>query len=90
MVAISFNKMSSNSLSYFNDVNMNQVPYNFGEPSSASYDSIVELEGKGVFVAVQSPSLCDLMDCSIPGFPVSHHLLKFAQVHVHCIGDTTH
>ena len=27
------------------------------------------------------------MDCSMPGLPVPHHLLKFAQVHVHCIGD---
>ena len=28
------------------------------------------------------------IDCSsIPGFSVPHHLLKFAQVHVHCIGD---
>ena len=28
-------------------------------------------------------TLCDPMDCSIPGFPVSHHLPEFAQVHVH-------
>ena len=35
-------------------------------------------------------TLCNFMDCSTPGFPVSHHLLKFAQVHVHCIGDYTH
>ena len=27
------------------------------------------------------------MDCSMPGLSVPHHLLKFAQVHVHCIGD---
>ena len=27
------------------------------------------------------------MDCSTPGPPVPQHLLKFAQVHVHCIGD---
>ena len=27
------------------------------------------------------------MDCSTPGLPVPHHLLEFAQVHVHCIGD---
>ena len=27
------------------------------------------------------------MDCSMPGFPVYHHLLEFAQVRVHCIGD---
>ena len=31
--------------------------------------------------------LCDLMNCRTPGLPVPHHLLKFAQVHVHCIGD---
>ena len=29
----------------------------------------------------------DHMDCSRPGFPVPHHLLQFAQVYVHCIGD---
>ena len=27
------------------------------------------------------------MDCSMPGLSVPHHLLKFAQVHVHCISD---
>ena len=32
-------------------------------------------------------TLCDLMDCSTPGLSVPHHLPKFAQVHVHCIGD---
>ena len=41
-------------------------------------------------VVVQLPSrvtLCDPMDCSMPGLPVPHHLPEFAQVHVHCIGD---
>ena len=27
------------------------------------------------------------MDCCTPGLPVPHCLLKFAQVHVHCVGD---
>ena len=27
------------------------------------------------------------MDCSTPGFPVLHHLPKFAQTHVHWVGD---
>ena len=27
------------------------------------------------------------MDCGTPGFPVPHHLPKFAQVHVHCIDN---
>ena len=32
-------------------------------------------------------TLGDPMDCSAPGFPVPHHLPKFAQVYVHCISD---
>ena len=31
--------------------------------------------------------VCNSMDCSIPGLPVPHHLLEFAQVHAHCISD---
>ena len=27
-------------------------------------------------------SLCNPMECSTPGFPVFHHLLEFAQIHV--------
>ena len=35
---------------------------------------------------VQScPTLCDPMDCSMPGFPVHHPLLEFIQTHVHWI-----
>ena len=30
----------------------------------------------------------DPKDCSMPGLPVPHHLPKFAQVHIHCIGDS--
>ena len=29
------------------------------------------------------PTLCHLMDCSTPGFPVFLYLLEFAQIHVH-------
>ena len=32
------------------------------------------------------PTLCS-MDCSMPGFPVLHCFLEFAQICVHCIGD---
>ena len=31
--------------------------------------------------------LCDPTDCSMPGFPVLHHVLEFAQTHVHWVGD---
>ena len=27
------------------------------------------------------------MDCSMPGFPVLHHLLEFAQTYIHWVGD---
>ena len=29
------------------------------------------------------PTLCNLMDCSMPGLPVPHHLLELALVYVH-------
>ena len=32
-------------------------------------------------------TLCDLMDCSTPGFPVLDYLLVFAQTHVHWVDD---
>ena len=32
-------------------------------------------------------TLCDPMDCSMPGFPVLHHLLEFAKTHVHWVSD---
>ena len=34
-----------------------------------------------------SLTLCDFMDCSMPGFPVFHHLLELAQTHVHWVRD---
>ena len=33
------------------------------------------------------PTLCDLMDCSTPGFPIYHQLTELAQTHVHQVGD---
>ena len=32
-------------------------------------------------------TLCDPKDCTTPGFPVHHYLLKFIKTHVHWIGD---
>ena len=32
------------------------------------------------------PTLCDSMDCSMPVFPVLHHLLELAQTHVNWVG----
>ena len=32
-------------------------------------------------------TLCDPMDCSMPGFPVHHQLLELTQIHVHQVSD---
>ena len=34
-------------------------------------------------VAKSHPTLCNPMDCSMPGFPVLHYVPEFAQTHVH-------
>ena len=39
---------------------------------------------QGLLLSFKScPTLCNPRDFSVPGFSVPHHLLKFAQVHVH-------
>ena len=48
----------------------------------------VSLEFSSVSSITQScQTLCDPMDCSMPGFPVHHQLLKLAQIHVHRVCD---
>ena len=39
-------------------------------------------------VTKSCPTLCDPMNCSMPGFPVLHYLPEFAQTHVHWASDT--
>ena len=38
-------------------------------------------------VAQPCLTLCNPMDCSMPGLPVHHQLLEFAQTHVHLVSD---
>ena len=38
-------------------------------------------------VAQSCPTLCDPMNCSMPGLPVHHQLPEFTQTHVHRVGD---
>ena len=42
-----------------------------------SYSSVFQL----------CPTLCNPVDCSIPGFPALHHLQELAQTQVHWVGD---
>ena len=38
-------------------------------------------------VTQSCPTLCDPMDCSMPGIPVHQQLLELAQTQVHRVGD---
>ena len=48
---------------------------------------LVPLQGIFCSVTQSCPTLCNLMDYSLPGFPVLHHLLELAQTHVHWVCD---
>ena len=45
------------------------------------------LEHLCYLVAQSCLTLCEPMDCSMPGFPVLHHLSELAQTHIHRISD---
>ena len=55
----------------------------FTEPSARQTFSSVHLTS----VAQFCPTLCDPMDCSMPGLPVHHQLHEFTQTHVHWVSD---
>ena len=38
-------------------------------------------------VTQSCPTLCDPMNCSMPGLPVHHQLPEFTQTHVHRVSD---
>ena len=38
-------------------------------------------------VTQSCPTLCDPMNCSMPGLPVHHQFPEFTQTHVHWVGD---
>ena len=40
-----------------------------------------------ISVAQSYPTLCNPIDCSMPGLPVFHQLLEFVQTHGHRVGD---
>ena len=49
------------------------------------YDSSIQFSS----VTQSCPTLCDPMDCSMPGLPVHHQLQELTQTHVHRVGDAT-
>ena len=55
---------------------------------SAVIPAIPTLQEVNCFSVAQScPTLCNPVDCIMPGLLVLHHLLEFAQVYIHCISD---
>ena len=44
-------------------------------------------QGMCCSVAKLCPTICDPIAFSMPGFPVLHYLLEFAQTHVHSVGN---
>ena len=47
------------------------------DPCSVQFSSVTQ----------SCPTLCDPMNCSMPGLPVHHQLLEFTHTHVHRVGD---
>ena len=45
------------------------------------------MDPKFTSVAQSCPTLCNPMDCSMPGLPVHHQPPELTQTHVHLIGD---
>ena len=48
---------------------------------------VTELDIQFSSVAQSCLTLCDPMDCSMPGLPVHHQLLEPTQTHAHHVGD---
>ena len=40
-----------------------------------------------ISLAQSCTTLCDPMDCSMPGLPIHHQLLELAQIHVHWVSN---
>ena len=59
-------------------------PRGVGEPGMGAYFPTPTSKSPGVVQTVtQCPTLCDPLNCSMPGFPVFHHLPELAQTHVY-------
>ena len=71
----------ANSLGFPGDSEDKESVCKAGDPSFIP--RLQRSSGSCCSVAQSCPTLCNLMDCSMPGFPVLHHLLEPAQTHVH-------
>ena len=63
-------------------------PFLYGTDPFLLSDSLEEGPLSVSSLAQSCPTLCNYMDCSVPGFPVYHQLLELAHTHVHQVSDT--
>ena len=76
-------------LPYFNSLLKPKCNTNLTVMQKESTVIVMQKESIIVVAHVQLLSpvwLCKSMDCSMPGFPVLHHLPELAQTHVHWVG----
>ena len=62
---------------------LNLTAQEWYQASTASYSPCLGSCFPGCYSVAKSCLTHDLMDCSMPGFPVLHYLLEFAQTQVH-------
>ena len=59
----------------------------WGRKESDMTERLNWTELKVYLQSLRRAQLYNPMDCSMPGFPILHHLLEFAQTHVHWVGN---
>ena len=67
------------------NINMKGKTINLPEENTREY--LQDLRRTFSSVAQSCPTLCDPMNCSMPGLPVHHQLPESTQTHVHWVGD---
>ena len=63
------------------------IPQDIPHIKYAAPNSVYNCSVQFSSVAQLSPTLCNHVDCSTPGFPVHHQLPEPTQTHVHRVGD---
>ena len=56
-------------------------------PNLSSIKMLILVSVQFSSVAQSCPTLCDPMNCSMPGLPVHHQLPEFTQTHIHWVHD---
>ena len=68
--------------------NRNNTKLSFYQEANAEVLIMTQMSSVQFNSVTQScPTLCNPMDCSMPGFPVYHHLPDFPHTYVHQVSD---